>query len=148
MPFAETLASMAWPLCSKTADWTYGLSLKTTTLDEVASSSIQHSEAYSGSRWPNYRTENRRPSTVHNYQQRSRVGSRRDTWQLLALEKIPVPHQVERIWLRTQFLEVSLQSLHSRTDSRVLLQIPWGSKTHLTCRVWQYFSFWVHCSKT
>jgi len=31
MPLTETLALMAWPLCSGTVDWTYGLSLKAAT---------------------------------------------------------------------------------------------------------------------
>ena len=48
-PLTETLAPMAWPFCSRTADRTYGLSLKAATLDEVTSSSIQHSKAHSGS---------------------------------------------------------------------------------------------------
>ena len=48
MPLAETLAPTAWPLCSGTADRTYGLSLKTTTRDEATPSSVQRSEAYSG----------------------------------------------------------------------------------------------------
>ena len=79
--------------------------------------------------------------TTHSHRRRSRVGSKGDTQQSLALEKIPVPHQVERIWLQTQFLEVSLQSLHSRTNSGVPLQTSWGSKTHLAHRVQQHFSF-------
>ena len=41
---------MAWPLYSGTANWTYSLLLKTVTLDKATLSSIQHSEAYSGSR--------------------------------------------------------------------------------------------------
>jgi len=64
MPFTETLTSMAWPLCSGTADQTYDLLLKAATLDEATPSSIQCSEAYSGSGQPNHRTENRRPSTT------------------------------------------------------------------------------------
>ena len=140
-PFTETLASMAGPLCSGKTDWTYGLLLKAATLDEATLSSVQHNKAYSGSRWPDYRLENGGPPTTHSYWQRSRVGSKRDTQQSLALEKIPVPHQVERIWLWTQFLGVSLQSLCSRTDSRVLSQTPWCSETHLVHRVWQHFLF-------
>ena len=59
------------------------------------------------------------------------MGSKGDTRQLLALEKIPVSHQVERVWLRTQFLGVHLQSLHTRTDSRVPSQIPSITNGHL-----------------
>jgi len=73
--------------------------------------------------------------TTHSHRRRSRVGSKGDTQQSLALEKIPVPHQVERIWLQTQFLEVSLQSLHSRTNSGVPLQTSWDSETYLAYRV-------------
>ena len=40
-----------------------------------------------------------------------RVEGRRDTQQLLALAKIPILSQVERIWLRTQLLEVYLQCI-------------------------------------
>ena len=138
--FTETLASMAWPLCSGKTDWTYGLLLKTATPDEATLSSIQRSEAYSGSGQPDYRPENRRPPTAHSYWQRSRVGSRRDTRQSLAPEKIPVSHQVKRIWMRTQFLGVHLWSLCSRTDSGVPSHTPWGSKTCPVYRVQQHFS--------
>ena len=58
MPLAETLAPMAWPLCSRIADWTYGLSLKTATWDEATPSSVQRSKAYSSPRRPNYRMHN------------------------------------------------------------------------------------------
>ena len=146
--FAETLASMAWPLCSGKTDRTYGLLLKTATPDEATPPSVQRSEAYSSSRRHDYRTKSGGPPTVHSHRWRSRVESKRDTWQSLALEKIPVPHQVEGIWLQTQFLGVHCQSLHSKTDSRVLSQIPRGSETHPTCRVWQHLSLQVHCSKT
>ena len=50
MPFTETLASTAWPLCSRTVDQTYGLSLKAATLNEATPSDVQHGEAYSSSR--------------------------------------------------------------------------------------------------
>jgi len=43
---------MAWPLCSGTVDWTYGLSLKAAIPDEATPSSVQCSEAYSGSGQP------------------------------------------------------------------------------------------------
>ena len=92
MPFTETLTSTAWPLYSRTEDQTYGLSPKAATLDEVTLSSIQCSKAYSGSRQPDHRTENRRPPTAHSHQWRSGVGSRGNTRQLLALEKILVSH--------------------------------------------------------
>ena len=108
MPLTETLAPMTWPFCGGTVDWIYGLLLKTAILDEATLSSVQHSEAYSGSRRPDHRTENERPPTAHSHQWRSRVGSRGDTQQSLALEKIPVSHQVERVWSRTQFLGVCL----------------------------------------
>ena len=98
MPLTETLALTTWPFYSGMADWTYGLSLKTATLDEATPSSVQHSEAYSSPRRPNHRTENGRPPTAHSHQWRSGVGSRGDTQQLLAPEKILVSHQVERIW--------------------------------------------------
>ena len=130
-PFTETLTLTAWPLCSGTADWTYGLLLKAATPDEVTPSSVQCGEAYSSPGRSDYRPEDGGPSTAYSYRRRSRVGSRRDTQQSLAPEKIPVPHQVERIWLRTQFLGVCLQSLHSRTDSGVPSQTPRGSETHL-----------------
>ena len=139
---------MTWPFCSGTADRTYGLLLKTATLDEATPSSVQCSEAYSGPGRPNHRTESRRPPTTHSHRWRSGVGSRGDTRQSLALEKIPVSHQVERVWLRTQFLEVSLQSLHTRTHSGVPSQTPRGSETHLTHGVRQYLSSRVHCSET
>ena len=48
-PFAETLALMAWPLCSGTKDQTYGLWPKAATLDEATPSSVQRSKAYFGS---------------------------------------------------------------------------------------------------
>ena len=80
MPFTETLASMAWPLCSGTKDRTYGLSPKATTPDEATLSSVQHSEAYSGSRRPNYRTQNGGPSTTYSHRWRSRVEGRGNTW--------------------------------------------------------------------
>ena len=38
MPFTETLASTAWPLCSRMVDQTYGLSLKAATLNEATPS--------------------------------------------------------------------------------------------------------------
>ena len=107
-PFAETLASITGPLYSGKTDRTYGLSLKTATPDEATPSSVQHSEAYSGSGRPDYMPENGGPPAAHSHRQRSRVGSRRDTRQSLVPEKIPVPHQVERIWSRTQFLGVCL----------------------------------------
>ena len=47
--FAETLASMTRPLCSRKTDQTYGLLLKTPTLDKATPSSIQRSKAHSGS---------------------------------------------------------------------------------------------------
>ena len=50
MPFTETLASTAWPLCSRMVDQTYGLSLKAATLNEATPSDVQHGEAYSSSR--------------------------------------------------------------------------------------------------
>ena len=108
MPLTETLTPTTWHLCSGMADQTYGLSLKAVTLDKATPSSVQCSEAYSSSRRPDHRMENRRPPTIHSHQQRSRVGSRGDTQQLLALEKIPVPHQVERVWPQTQFLGIHL----------------------------------------
>jgi len=148
VPLTETLAPTTWPFCSRTADWTYGLSLKTTILDKATPSSVQHSEAYFSSGRPNHRTENIRPPIAHSHRWRSGVESRGNTRQSLALEKIPVSHQVERVWPRTQFLGVCLQSLCTRTDSRVLLQTPRGSETHLICRVRQYLSSRVHCSET
>jgi len=66
--FAETLALMAWPLCSGKIDRTYGLLLKTVILDEATPSSVQCSEAYFGFRRPDYRPENRRLSTTHRHQ--------------------------------------------------------------------------------
>ena len=83
---------MAWSLCSRMVDWTYDLSLKTATQDEVTPSSIQRSEAYSGPRRPDYRTHNGGPPTAHSHRWRSGVGSRGNTQQSLVLEKIPVPH--------------------------------------------------------
>ena len=77
---------MAWLLCSGTEDWTYCLLPKAVTADEATPSSVQHSKAYSSSRWPNHRMENKRPPTTHSHWQRSGVGSRGDTRQLLALE--------------------------------------------------------------
>ena len=106
MPLIETLAPTTWPFCSGTVDWTYSLLLKTATLDEATPSSVQRSEAYSGPRRPDHRMENGRLPTAYSYWQRSGVGSRGDTRQLLALEKIPVSHQVERVWLQTQFLGI------------------------------------------
>ena len=147
MPLTETLASTAWPLCSGTADQTYGLLLKAVTPDEATLSSVQHSEAYSGSRRPDHRMENGRLPTTHGYWQRSRVEGRRDTQQLLALEKIPVSHQVKRVWSWTQLLEIHLRSFCTRTDSRIPLQTPGSSETHLACRVQQHLSFGIHCSK-
>ena len=58
---------MAWFFYSGMADWTYGLSLKAATPDEATPSSVQRSEAYSGSRQPDYRTENDRLPTAHSY---------------------------------------------------------------------------------
>ena len=147
MPLTGTLAPMTWPFCSGTADRTYGLSLKTATLDEATPSSVQRSEAYSSPRRPDHRTESRRPSTTHSHRRRSGVGSR-DTWQSLAPEKIPVSHQVERVWPWTQFLGVCLRSLCTRTHSGVPSQTSRGSETYLTCRVRQYLSSGVHCSET
>ena len=123
---------MTWPFCSGTADQTYGLSLKTATLDKATPSSVQCSKAYSSPGRPDHRTENERPPTIHSHRWRSRVGSRGDTQQSLALEKISVSHQVERVWPRTQFLGVHLQSLHTRTHSRVPSQTSGGSKIHPT----------------
>ena len=147
MPLTETLALTTWPFCSRTVDQTYSLSLKTTTLNKATPSSVQRSEAYSSPRRPNHRTENRRPLTAHSHWWRSEVGSRGDTRQLLAPEKVLVSHQVERVWPWTQFLGVCLRSPPTRTDSRVPSQTPKGSKTHPTCRVRQYFSSEVHCSE-
>ena len=141
VPLTETLTLTAWPFCSGTVDQTYGLSLKAATLDKATPSSIQHGEAYSSPRWPDYRPEDGGPPTAHSYQWRSGVGSRRDTWQSLAPEKILVPHQVERIWPWTQFLGVCLQSLRSRTDSGVLSQTPQSSETYPVYGVQQHFSF-------
>ena len=148
MPLIETLAPTTWPFCSGTADWTYGLSLKTATLDEATPSSIQRSEAYSSPGRPDHRIESGRPPTAHSHRRRSGVGSRGDTQQSLALEKIPVFHQVERVWPRTQFLGVHIRSLHTRTYSGVPLQTPGGSKTHPTRGVRQYLLSRVHCSET
>ena len=67
MPLTETLIPMAWPLCSRMADWTYGLLLKAATLDEATLSSVQCSEAHSGSGQPNYRTQNGEPPTTHSH---------------------------------------------------------------------------------
>ena len=141
VPLTETLISMAWSLCSGIADQTYSLLLKAATLDEATSSSVQRGEAYSSSGWPNYRPKDRGPPPAHSHRWRSRVGSRRNTWQSLVLEKILVPYQVERIWPWTQFLGVHLQSLCSRTNNGVPLQTPWSSETHLAHRVQQHFSF-------
>jgi len=88
---------MAWPLCSGTMDQTYGLLLKAATLDKATPSSVQHSKAYSSSGRPNHRMENGRPPTAYSYRQRSRVGSRGDTQQLLVPEKVLVCYQVERV---------------------------------------------------
>ena len=124
MPFTETLASMTGPFCSRKTDRTHGLSLKAAIPDEATSSSVQHSEAHSSSGRPDYRLENKGPPAAHSHRRRSGVGSRRDTQQLLVLEKISVPHQVEEIWPRTQFLGVCLRSLRSGTHSRVPSQTP------------------------
>jgi len=97
-PFIETLASMTGPFCSGKTDQTHGLLLKTTTPDKVTPSSVQHSKAHSSSGRPDYRPENRGPPAAHSHRQRTRVGSRRDTRQSLAPEKIPVSYQVEGIW--------------------------------------------------
>jgi len=67
VPFTETLTSTAGPLCSRKTDRTYGLLLKAATLDEATLSGVQCSEAYSGSRRPNYRLENREPPTTHSH---------------------------------------------------------------------------------
>ena len=83
---------MAWPLCSRTEDRTYGLSPKAATPDETTLSSVQCSKAYSGSERPNHRVENRRPPTAYSHRRRSGVGNRGDTQQSLALEKILVSH--------------------------------------------------------
>ena len=144
MLLTETLALTTWPFCSRTADWTYGLSLKTATLDEATPSSVQRSKTYSGPRRPDHRTKSGRPPTAHSHRRRSRVGSRGDTRQSLAPEKIPVSYQVKRVWLRTQFLGVSLQSLCTRTHSRVPSQTLRGSETHPMHRVRQYLSSGVH----
>ena len=61
MPLTETLTPTTWHLCSGMADQTYGLSLKAVTLDKATPSSVQCSEAYSSSRRPDHRMENRRP---------------------------------------------------------------------------------------
>ena len=74
-PFTETLTLMARPLCSGMEDQIYGLSPKATTLDEATPSSVQHSEAHSSSRWPDYRTQNGGPPTTYSHQQRSGVRS-------------------------------------------------------------------------
>ena len=92
VPFAETLALTAQPLCGGTENWTYDLLPKATTLDKATPSSIQRGEAYSSPGWPDYRPEDGGPPTAHSYQRRSRVGGRGNTWQSLAPEKIPVPH--------------------------------------------------------
>ena len=75
MPFTETLTSMARPLCSGTEDRTYGLSPKATIPDEATPSSVQRSEAHSGSGQPDYRMQNGGPPTAHSYQWRSGVRS-------------------------------------------------------------------------
>ena len=148
VPLTETLTSTTWPLCSGTVDWTYGLPLETATLNEATPPGVQRSEAYSSPGRPNCRPENGRSPTAHSHRRRSKVGSRGDTRQPLASEKIPVSHQVERIQLWTQFLGVRLQSLCTRTHSGVPSQTPWGSETHPTHRIQQHFSFRVHCSET
>ena len=124
MPFTETLALMARPLCSGTENQTYGLSPKATILDEATSSSVQCSKAHSGSRRPNYRMQNGEPPTAYSHQWRSRVGGGENTQQSLAPEKILVPHQVERIRLQTQLLGVYFRSLCTRTHSGVPSQTP------------------------
>ena len=98
IPLIETLASIAWPLYSGTADRTYGLSLKAATLDEATPSSVQRSEAYSSSGRPDHRMENGRSPTAYSHQRKSKVGGRKDTRQSLALKKILVSHQVEKVW--------------------------------------------------
>jgi len=55
---------MAWPFCSRTADWTYGLLLKAATLDEATPSSVQRSKAHFSSRRPDYRTQNGGPLPI------------------------------------------------------------------------------------
>ena len=92
VPFAETLALMAWSLYSRTENRTYSLWPKAATPDKATLSSVQCSKAYSSSGWPDHRTENRRPPTTHSHWRRSGVGSRGDTQQSLASEKIPVSH--------------------------------------------------------
>ena len=67
-PFAETLTSTTQPLHSGKTDRTYGLLLKTATLDEATPLSVQRSEAHSGSGRPDSRTENDGPPTAHNHQ--------------------------------------------------------------------------------
>jgi len=44
-----------------------------------------------------HKTEDHPPPTTHSHRRKSRVGSRGNTQQLLALKKIPVPYQVEGI---------------------------------------------------
>ena len=148
MPFTETLASIARPLCSGTEDQTYSLLPKATTPDEATPSSVQCSEAHSSSGQPDYRTQNGEPPTTYSYRRRSRVGGGENTRQSLAPEKIPVPHQVERIWLQTQLLGVCFRSLRTRTHSRVPSQTPWSSATRPTCGIRQHLSLRVHCSET
>ena len=79
MPLAETLALTAWPFCSETADWTYGLSLKTATQDKATLFSIQYSKTYSSPRRPDYRMHDRGLPTTHSHRRRSGVGSRGNT---------------------------------------------------------------------
>ena len=73
-------------------DQTYGLLLKTTTLDEATPPSVQRSKTHSGSRRPDFRTETDGSPTTHNHRWRTGVGSGRDTRQSLAPEKVPVSH--------------------------------------------------------
>ena len=79
-PLTETLAPTAWLLCSGTADWTYGLSLKTATQDKATLFSIQYSKTYSSPRRPDYRMHDRGLPTTHSHRRRSGVGSRGNTW--------------------------------------------------------------------
>ena len=125
MPLTETLAPTTWPFCSGTVDQTYGLPLKTATLDEATLSSVQHSEAYSSPGRPDHRTENGRPPTVHSHRRRSGVGSRGDTQQSLALEKIPVSHQVEG-GMATNTILGSLppKSLHQNSQQSSIANTP------------------------
>ena len=139
---------MARPLCSGTADQTYSLLSKATTPDEATPSSVQCSEAHSSFGQPDYRMQNGGPPTTHSHRRRSRIGGGGNTRQSLAPEKIPVPHQVKRIWPRTQLLGVCFRSLCTRTHSGVPSQIPQSSATCPTCGIRQHLSLQVHCSET